>query len=114
MTLLVTADDQGLPAMLRVGGALPGATFTTPAQLKAALEYKRGPMVLLLDEAQAQLVTSCPRTDVRAVVIVNPKKVPAVFTEPVMAVIERPLLGSRVVAAVRKALGSLESEPPPR
>ena len=114
MTLLVTAEDQGLPAMLRVVGAVPGATFTTPAQLKVALEYKRGPMVLLLDEAQAQLATSCPRTDVLAVVIVTPKKVPAVFAKPVMAVIERPLLESRVVAAVRKALGSLQSQPPPR
>jgi hypothetical protein len=114
MALLVTAEDQGLAAMLRTAGAVPGATFTTPAQLKVALEYKRGPMVLLLDEAQAPLVTGCQRTDVLAVVIVTPKNVPAVFAKPVMAVIERPLLESRVVAAVRKALGSLQPDPSPR
>lgn len=106
--LLVTATDGELPAILR--GGPQRATFTTPEHLRAVLPLKPGAMVVVLDESQADLVAGLPRSDVRAVALVTPGPIPVVFRAPVVAVVERPLLASRVLAAVSKALHDLPPE----
>jgi hypothetical protein len=106
-SLLVTATDGELPAMLR--GAFQRVTFTTERHLRAVMDLKVGSMVIVLDESQADLVTGLHRDDVRAVALVTPGHIPVVFQRPVVAVVERPLLPSRVLAAVNRALGELES-----
>lgn len=73
------------------------------------LTIKPGAMVIVLDESQADLVVGLPRDDVRAVALVTPGPIPVIFRKPVVAVVERPLLASRVVAAVSQALGELAS-----
>jgi hypothetical protein len=104
-SLLVTAPDAELPAMLR--GAFQRATFTTREHLRAVLTIKPGRMVIVLDESQTDLVTGLSRTDVRAVALVTPGAIPVVFRRPVVAVVERPLLAARVVAAIHQAFGDL-------
>jgi len=106
-SLLVTATDGELPAIL--SGAAQRATFTTPAHLRAVLPLKPGAMVVVLDESQADLVAGLGRSDVRAVALVTPRRIPVIFQRPVVAVVERPLLASRVLAAISKALGELSS-----
>jgi hypothetical protein len=106
-SLLITASDRELPAIL--GGTFQRATFTTAERLRAVLPIKPGAMVIVLDESQADLVAGLGRDDVRAVALVTPGRIPVVFARPVVAVIERPLLASRVVAAVSQALGELAS-----
>jgi hypothetical protein len=64
-------------------------------------------MVVVLDESQADLVAGLRRNDVRAVALVTPGAIPVIFRPPVVAVVERPLLASRVLAAISKALGEL-------
>jgi hypothetical protein len=103
--LLVTAVDAELPAMLR--GAFQRTTFTSAEHLRAVLPIKPGSMVIVLDETQADLVTGLRRTDVRAVALVTPGAIPVIFRRPVVAVVERPLRASSVVAAIQQALGEL-------
>jgi len=104
-SLFVTASDGELPALL--SGAAQRATFTTAEHLRAVLPLKPGAMVVVLDESQADLVTGLVREDVRAVALVTPKQIPVIFRSPVVAVVERPLLASRLLAAINKALGEL-------
>jgi hypothetical protein len=104
-SLLVTAPDADLPAILR--GAFQRATFTTREHLRAVLTIKPGPMVIVLDESQTDLVTGLQRTDVCAVALVTPGAIPVIFRSPVVAVVERPLLAARVVAAIHQAFGAL-------
>ena len=75
--LFVTAQDPELPALLKPGPSR--AVFATQKQLRTVLGLKPGPMVILLDETQSELVGSLSRTDVRAVAIVTPGKVPVIF-----------------------------------
>ena len=89
-SLLVTATDGELPAILR--GGPQRATFTTAAHLRAVLPIKPGSMVVLLDGSQADLVAGLRRDDVRAVALVTPGPIPVIFHPPVVAVVERPLL----------------------
>jgi hypothetical protein len=104
-SLLVTAPDGELPAMLK--GAFARATFTTAQVLRAVLPVKPGSMVVVLDETQADLVAGLGRTDVRAVALVTPGPIPVIFRRPIVAVVERPLLAARVLAAISQALGDL-------
>jgi hypothetical protein len=104
-SLLVTAADGELPAMLK--DAFQRATFTTADHLRAVLPIKPGSMVVVLDESQADLVSGLHRNDVRAVALVTPGPIPVIFHPPVVAVVERPLLASRVLAAISKALEEL-------
>lgn len=104
-SLLVTATDGELPAIL--SGGPQRATFTTAEHLRAVLPLKPGAMVVVLDESQADLVTGLQRSDVRAVALVTAKPIPVIFQAPVIAIVERPLSASRVLAAVNKALGEL-------
>ncbi len=106
-SLLVTAPDAELPAMLR--GAFQRTTFTTAEHLRAVLSIKPGAMVILMDETQTALVAGLQRTDVRAVALVTPRPIPVIFRPPVVAVVERPLQSARVVAAILQALGELGS-----
>jgi hypothetical protein len=103
--LLVTAADADLPAML--GGLTPRATFTNAEHLRAVLSLKPGSMVIVLDETQADLVAGLRRTDVRAVALVTPRAIPVIFRQPIVAVVERPLLATSVVAAIHRALAEL-------
>lgn len=105
-SLLVTATDPELPELLK--GAVARVTFTTAKRLQAVMSVKPGPMVILLDETQAELVADLQRTDVRAVAIVTAQAIPVVFRHPVVAVLERPLRGTRVMAALEQALGELQ------
>jgi len=107
IALLVTAPDVELPAMLK--GAFARATFTTAQVLRAVLPVKPGSMVVVLDETQADLVAGQRRSDVRAVALVTPGPIPVIFRRPIVAVVERPLLASRVMAAITQALGDLET-----
>jgi len=104
-SLLVIATDPELPELLR--DALGRVTFTTAKRLQAVIEIKPGPMVILLDETQVDLVADLRRMDVRAVAIVTSRAIPILFHRPVVAVLERPLGGARVVAALEQALGEL-------
>jgi hypothetical protein len=102
----VTATDGELPAMLK--GGPQRATFTTVEHLRAVLPLKPGSMVVVLDESQAHLVAGLRRDDVRAVALVTPGPIPVIFRPPVVAVVERPLLASRVLAAISKAQRELD------
>ena len=103
--LLITAADAELPAMLR--GVFERATFTRAEHLRAVMAIKPGAMVIVLDGTQADLVVGLRRTDVRAVALVTPGTIPVIFRRPVVAVVERPLRASIVVAAIQQALGEL-------
>jgi hypothetical protein len=103
--LLVTAPDVELPAMLK--STFQRAMFTTAGHLRAVLTIKPGAMVIVLDESQSELVTGLRRTDIRAVALVTPGTVPVIFRPPVVAVVERPLQASRLVAAIHQAIGDL-------
>jgi hypothetical protein len=104
-SLLVTAPDAELPGMLK--STFQRAMFTTADHLRAVLSIKPGAMVIVLDESQSDLVTGLRRTDVRAVALVTPGAVPVIFRRPVVAVVERPLKASRLVAAIQQAIGDL-------
>jgi hypothetical protein len=104
-SLLVTAPDPELPAML--SGTFQRATFATVEQLRAVLTIKPGSMVIVLDESQAELLVGLRRRDVRAVALVTPKSIPIIFRPPIVAVVERPLRAPQVVAAINQALGEL-------
>ena len=104
-SLLVTATDAELPAILR--GGPHRATFTTAEHLRAVLPLKPGAMVVVLDESQAHLVAGLPRDDIRAVALVTPGPIPVIFRPPVVAVVERPLLAARLLEAINRALGEL-------
>ena len=103
----MTATDGELPAIL--SGGAQRATFTTAEHLRAVLPLKPGAMVVVIDETQADLLTGLGGSDVRAVALVTPGPIPVIFQAPVVAVVERPLLASRVLAAISKALGELSS-----
>jgi len=109
--LLVTAPDRELPTMLK--GAFQRATFTTAERLRAVLTIKPGSMVVVLDESQVELLAGLNRTDVRAVALVTPGAIPVIFRRPVVTVVERPLVASRVVAAIRQALDDFGPEQNP-
>jgi len=47
------------------------------------------------------------RTDVRAVAVVTPAKVPMMFRRPIVVTVERPLISARVLAALKSAMGEL-------
>lgn len=100
--VLVTAPDPELPAILRK--VARRATFTTADSVRAVLGVKPGPIVIILDESQADLVAGLRRTDVRAVVLVTPGSVPVIFRRPIIAVVERPLEHSTVLAGLEQAL----------
>ena len=104
-SLLVIATDPELPDLLR--GTVGRVTFTTAKRLQAVIDIKPGPMVILLDETQVELVADLRRMDVRAVAIVTSRAIPILFHRPVVAVLERPLGGARVMAALEQALGEL-------
>ncbi len=104
-SVLVIATDPELPELLR--DTLGRVTFTTAKRLQAVIEIKPGPMVILLDETQVDLVADLRRMDVRAVAIVTSRAIPILFHSPVVAVLERPLGGARVMAALEQALGEL-------
>lgn len=101
-TLLVTAADATLPELLR-SSRIP-ATFTTAEGLTSALDLKAVPLLLLVDETQVPLLLTSRRQDLRAVVLVSPQPVPAIFPAPVVAVVERPLEANRLLMGIRKAL----------
>jgi hypothetical protein len=107
-SLLVTAPDPELPAMLR--SAFQRVTFTTAERLRAVLPIKPGSMVILLDEGQSDLLTGLRRNDVRAVAVVTPRAIPVIFRRPVVTVVERPLVALHVVAAIERALADFASE----
>jgi hypothetical protein len=106
-TILIAAPDLLLPGMLEAGGLT--ATATNTGGLGSALLYKAGALLVVVDEAQVQVLLESPRHDVRAVAIVNPRSVPSIFPSPVVAVVERPVEASRVMAAIRIALGTLDA-----
>jgi len=91
--------------MLR--GTFPGAIFATPEQVRAIIRVNPGPLVLVLDAADASLVSGLMRTDVRAVAVVTPAKVPMMFRRPIVVTVERPLISARVLAALKSAMGEL-------
>lgn len=103
--LLVTAGDAELPAMLQ--GAFARVVFTTAERLRAVLPFKPGRMVIVLDERQVDLVAGLHRSDVRAVALVTPGPIPVIFSRPVVAVVERPLVSARVLVAIHQALTEL-------
>lgn len=104
-SLLVTAPDPELPAMLR--GVFPGVIFAGPEQVRAIIRVKPGPLILVLDGAHASLVSGLVRTDVRAVAVVTPSTVPMMFRRPIVVSVERPLVETKVVAAIRSAMGEV-------
>jgi len=101
----VTATDPELRTLLE--GQFARVTFTSAKHLKAVLELKPGPMVILLDESQVSLVAEVRRSDVRAVALVTQRAIPIMYSSPIVAVVERPLLAPRVVAALQDAFGAL-------
>ena len=108
--LIVTAPDPELPAML--GAAFPGALFATAEQVRAIIRVKPGAMVVLLNAADASLVSGLMRNDVRAVAVVTRQKVPMMFRRPIVASVERPLISARVLAAIRLAMAELSPPTP--
>jgi hypothetical protein len=107
-SLLVTAPDPELPAMLK--SVFQRVTFTTAERLRAVLAIKPGSMVILLDQAQSDLLAGLRRNDVRAVALVTPGTIPVIFRRPVVTVVERPLVALRVVAAIQQALDDFPRE----
>lgn len=103
--MLVTAPDPELPAILR--DLFPGAIFATPEQVRAIIRVKPGPLLLVLDAAHASLVSGLIRTDVRGVALVTPSAVPMMFRRPIVVSVERPLVATRVIAAIKSAMGEL-------
>ncbi len=72
--------------------------------MTSALDFKAVPLLLLVDESQVQLFLTSRRQDLRAVVLVSPQPVAAIFPAPVVAVVERPLEANRLLMGIRKAL----------
>jgi hypothetical protein len=103
--LLVTAPDSELPAMLR--SVFPGVAFATPEQFRAIIKVKPGSLVVVLDGLDAALVAGLVRSDVRAVALVTPQRVPMMFRRPIVITIERPLVAATLVAAIKLAMGEL-------
>jgi hypothetical protein len=103
-SLLITAPDGELPALLR--GAFPGAVFATAAQVRA-VGIKHGPHVVVLDSVDAALVSGLPRDDIRAVAIVVRQKVPVMFGHPIVASVERPIVSAKLVMAIKLAMAEL-------
>jgi hypothetical protein len=97
--------------MLR--GAFPGVIFVTPEQVRAIIRVKPGPLVLVLDAAHSSLVSGLLRTDVRAVAVVTPATVPMMFRRPIVVTVERPLIATRVIAALKSAMGELRPDAKP-
>ena len=109
-SLVIAATDAELPAMLR--HAFQRCVFTTAEQLRATIHDKPGPLVIVLDATQADVVVGLNRSDVRAVVLLTPQKVPVVFGKPVVAVVERPLFAPKVLLAIKLALAELTPRGP--
>jgi hypothetical protein len=109
-SLLVTAEDSELPAMLRF--SFPEAVFARPEQVRAIINVKPGSMVVVLDAADVSLVMGLMRRDVRAVALVTPQRAPMMFRRPIVAVVERPLYASRVVTAIKLAVAELSPPTP--
>jgi hypothetical protein len=103
-SLLITAPDGELPALLR--GSFPGAVFATAAQIRA-VGIKYGPHVVVLDSADAALVSGLSRDDVRAVAIVARQKVPMMFSRPIVSTVERPVVSAKLVMAIKLAMAEL-------
>jgi hypothetical protein len=104
-SLLVTAHDAELPALLR--GSFPGVVFATADQVRAMIRVKPGSLVVLLDAADASLVSGLIRKDVRAVAIVTRQKVPMMFGYPIIASVERPVVSARLLMAINLAMAEL-------
>lgn len=104
-SILVTASDPELPAILRL--AFVRTFFATAEQVRAIISVKPGSMVVVIDEGHAHLVSGLLRKDVRAVALVTPKTVPVIFRRPIVAVVERPLFAPHVVTAIKLALSEL-------
>jgi hypothetical protein len=104
-SLLVTATDAELPALLR--GPFPGVVFATADEVRAIIRVKPGSLVILLDAADAGLVSGLVRTDVRAVSIVTRQKVPMMFGYPIVASVERPVVSARLLMAIKLAMAEL-------
>jgi len=102
---LVTAQDPELPALLRPN--FPAAIFATADQVRAIINVKPGPLVIVLDASDAGLVAGLLRKDVRAVAVVTPQRVPIVFRRPIVTFVERPLVSTKVVLAIRLAVTEL-------
>ena len=69
-------------------------------------------MVVVLDAADASLVTGLMRKDVRAVAVVTRQKVPVMFSRPIVGSVERPLVSTRLVMAIRMAMAELSPPKP--
>lgn len=108
-SLLVTAPDRELPALLR--GSFPGVVFATADEVRVSIRVRPGALVVVLDAADAGLVSGLVRKDVRAVAIVTRQKVPMMFGYPIVASVERPVVSARLLMAIRLAMAELG--PPP-
>ena len=104
-SLFVTAPDAELPALLR--GAFPGVAFATVEQVRAIIRVRPGSLVVLLDGADANLVSGLMRNDVRAVAIVTRQKVPMMFGHPIVASVERPVFSAKLLMAIKLAMAEL-------